>query len=350
MSASAGDQPGMSPGGGPRVSIVIPAYQAVRTLGGTITGALTQTYPDVEVVVVDDGSTDGTAALARAYGDAIVLVSRTNGGLSAARNTGARAATGELIVFCDADDILLPPAVSAMVMAWQQAGGGRRAVTCNAYPLTGEGVNPRRALALRASPPPAQQRVALLRMNIALAICLVPRDLWTELDGFDETLPMVEDWDFWLRAVYGGAEIVYQRAPLALWRWQAGSLSSRRDAMYHWEQEVFRRFAERMAARPTSPLTEQEAEILQERLTHGSPEQLRHEADEALRAGDLATARRLYRATLRRLPQDRKLFLRTWSMTVAPPTGHLWRRRITAIEAAMTRVDASVPTGSEGGR
>ena len=324
----------------PRVSVVIPAYNAIATLGGTITGALTQTYPNVEVVVVDDGSTDGTHDLAAAYADAVVVVHRPNGGLSAARNTGAQRSTGQLLVFCDADDILLPPAVASMVDCWEHAGGGRRAVTCNAYAMTGEGVNPRRALALRAFPPPDRQRAALLRVNIALAIALVPKQLWSDLGGFDETLPMVEDWDFWLRAVFSGTQLLYQRAPHALWRWQANSLSSNRDTMFAWEHEVFRRFADRMAGQ----LTAEESKILHQRLTEGSPEQLRRTADDALLAGDLQTARRLYRQTLKRLPQDRKLWLRTWSMSLLPPTGHLWRRRILSIERAMARLGA--PTQS----
>src|SRR5690606_15764736 len=106
---------GLEGGGGragqdPLVSIVIPCYNHARFLGEAIESALGQTYPRVEVVVVDDGSTDDTAAVVVRY-PAVRYVRQANAGLAAARNAGLRASTGELLVFLDADDRLTPGAL-----------------------------------------------------------------------------------------------------------------------------------------------------------------------------------------------------------------------------------------------
>src|SRR4051812_32277957 len=91
-----------------RVSIIIPTFNRAEWLPATIASALAQDYSDVEVVVVDDGSTDSTSALLDRYGDRIVRLRQPNRGTSAARNAGLACATGEMIVFLDSDDVMLP--------------------------------------------------------------------------------------------------------------------------------------------------------------------------------------------------------------------------------------------------
>jgi glycosyltransferase involved in cell wall biosynthesis len=86
--------------------VVIPAFNAERFLGETIESIQAQDYEPVEIVVVDDGSTDGTARVARSYG--VRLVRQPNGGQAAARNAGIAAAAGELVAFLDADDLWEP--------------------------------------------------------------------------------------------------------------------------------------------------------------------------------------------------------------------------------------------------
>ncbi len=85
-----------------RASIIIPAYNAQRTLAECLTACVAQDYPDFEVIVVDDGSTDGTSAVAQQF-EAVQYHRQPNGGPSSARNTGARLASGEILVYTDAD-------------------------------------------------------------------------------------------------------------------------------------------------------------------------------------------------------------------------------------------------------
>lgn len=91
----------------PRVSVVIPAFDAEQFLGEAIESCLAQTYPQVETIVVDDGSGDRTAAVASEF-EGITLIRQKNRGVAAARNAGVAAGTGELVAFLDADDAMLP--------------------------------------------------------------------------------------------------------------------------------------------------------------------------------------------------------------------------------------------------
>lgn len=107
------------------VSIIIPAYNVEKYLRECLDSALGQTFSDIEVIVVDDGSTDSTPEIIREYAarDARVkCVSQPNGGLSAARNSGLDVASGEWVVFLDSDDILSPTAVSKLVKTAEQIG------------------------------------------------------------------------------------------------------------------------------------------------------------------------------------------------------------------------------------
>ena len=92
----------------PRFSVVIPAYNAAATLARAIDSVRAQTWPAHEIIVVDDGSSDATAEVAARYGDAVHLVRQPNRGVSAARNAGAAAATGDWLAFLDADDWYTP--------------------------------------------------------------------------------------------------------------------------------------------------------------------------------------------------------------------------------------------------
>jgi glycosyltransferase involved in cell wall biosynthesis len=101
----------------PRVSVVIPAYNAARLLGQTLESVTQQRYDDYGVVVIDDGSTDGTADVARRYGPRVQVVSQANAGMSASRNRGADATDSEFIALVDSDDIWHPDKLRLQVAA-----------------------------------------------------------------------------------------------------------------------------------------------------------------------------------------------------------------------------------------
>lgn len=99
------------------VSIIIPAYNCAATIGTAVESCLKQTFRGAEIIVVNDGSTDATAAVLQGFGAGIKVIHQCNGGLAAARNTGMRAATGDFIAWMDADDVAEPERIRLQVQA-----------------------------------------------------------------------------------------------------------------------------------------------------------------------------------------------------------------------------------------
>lgn len=104
----------------PLVSVVFAAYNAHSTLASAIESALTQTYPNIEVIVIDDGSTDRTSDVIRSFGQRVRSAWQPNAGLAAARNAGCRLAQGGLIALMDADDLCSPDRVARQVQAFER--------------------------------------------------------------------------------------------------------------------------------------------------------------------------------------------------------------------------------------
>ena len=103
-----------------RVSIVIPTYNYGEYLGEAISSCLRQSYPDLEIVVVDDGSTDNTRTVCDSFGNKIVYIHQENKGVSAARNAGLERISGEFVTFLDSDDFLTPDSVKVRVAVLRQ--------------------------------------------------------------------------------------------------------------------------------------------------------------------------------------------------------------------------------------
>jgi glycosyltransferase involved in cell wall biosynthesis len=182
------------------VTIIIPTYNYARFLPDAVDSALDQrSVPGpVEVLVIDDGSTDDTAAIAARYGDRIRYHPKINAGLSAARNTGMLEATYDLVVFLDADDKLTPDAISALWQARQRQNSPPAVLAGRdlAVNVKGEPLTPMPVQSLTVTPITAHQLV--LRNRFAPGV-LADRRLLLELGGFDPALRASEDRDMWIR-------------------------------------------------------------------------------------------------------------------------------------------------------
>jgi glycosyltransferase involved in cell wall biosynthesis len=115
----------------PLVSVIIPTYNRARLLPDAMASVLSQTYPRIELIIVDDGSTDETPELLRQYGDRIRVVRQANAGPAIARNRGIAIATGEIIAFLDSDDQWLPTKLERQVASLQAAGPEVVCCLCN---------------------------------------------------------------------------------------------------------------------------------------------------------------------------------------------------------------------------
>jgi len=182
-----------------KISVVIPCYNSAQWICGAVESVLAQTRPADEIIVVDDGSSDDPASALRHFGEKVRLVRRPNGGLSAARNTGVAAATGDHFLFLDADDRLFPDALEKL---------SAQAVATGAGVIYGFAVQRRedptetrlnsRPYAVGEPPKPAE--AAFYWTPIATAGCaLISRDLNDAVGGFDENFRQVEDAEYWLR-------------------------------------------------------------------------------------------------------------------------------------------------------
>ena len=204
------------------LSFVIPARDAAGTIGDTLASLLAQRRGDWEAIVVDDGSTDGTAAVAASTGDPrITVVRRPHEGASAARNHGVALARGEWIAFLDADDWLAPSYVERMLE--RAHADGADAVHCAWARVDAEG--------RETAPPPfdaeGNLREALARRcPFAIHACVVRRQLVQDAGGFDGELACGEDWDLWRRIAGAGARFTHVPERLAYHRVRARSASA----------------------------------------------------------------------------------------------------------------------------
>lgn len=208
----------------PRVSIIIPAFNAVATIHETLDSVLQQTVRDIEIIVVDDGSTDATAAAVMPYlGASVTLVQQPNKGLSAARNTGIAHATGELLLFLDADDLILPDYLACQVSVL--TAHPETCVACCDFRYFPDGF-PQQWRPHSLAPVQPYPLSQLLAGNVLpVHTAVVRRTTIDRVGPFDESLTALEDWDLWLRIALDGGRFQYHPRILALYRQRAGSLS-----------------------------------------------------------------------------------------------------------------------------
>lgn len=210
------------------VSLVVPAYNAERFLEATLESVRAQTLRNFECLVVDDGSTDATGAMALSFRKRDnrfrILTHRANAGLSAARNSGLRAARGRFVAFLDADDLLMRDSLA------------RRAQTCLDHASDAACIGTYAAsatIAEDAARPPPSQAAALPPVTFLSAAGRCPfnanqpmlvAETARRLGGFNEALDQTEDYDFWIRILRAG----YHFAPTP---WRCVTYRARRDSM-----------------------------------------------------------------------------------------------------------------------
>jgi glycosyltransferase involved in cell wall biosynthesis len=180
------------------VSVVIAAYNAGRTLGETLESVRAQTFEDLEVIIVDDGSTDATPAVAVSTGDRRVrLLSQPNAGVSAARNRGADDARGRYLAFLDADDLWTPDKLASQVAALERDKDAGLAYSWTAFIDPGGRRLPGGITVRRDGWVFDDLVLGCFVGNGSSA--LVRRSAFDAVGGFDVTLRTADDWDFYLR-------------------------------------------------------------------------------------------------------------------------------------------------------
>lgn len=250
----------------PRVSVILPAYNAATTLERTLATLLAQTWQDLELIAVDDGSLDRTVALPHAFEPAAIarwgpdrlrIVSQLNGGPSAARNAGARLARGHYLTFLDADDLWTEDKLACQVAAIEQALPASRSdrPAAVAYSWV-DCIDEEEGWLRRGGHPTASGWVYPQMLLVDLVECgsnvLLTRQAFFAVGGFDEGQKTSEDWDLWLRLARYYAFVVVPEVQV-LYRQRAASLSADVWQMERDSFALLRREQQQFMAQQISP-------------------------------------------------------------------------------------------------
>ena len=271
----------------PTVSVIMPAFDAERYLHAAVDSVLRQSFSNLELLIVDDGSTDGTLAIARGYAahdPRVRVLQQENAGPGPARNTGFRAAEGRLFAFLDSDDewdttfleeqiaiLRARPDVDVVVGNARNRGGARDGQPSR--PLRGEG----RPIAL----------TEILGDETCLFIMAVfRRDVIDAIGGFDPEIFTNEEYEMWIRAAMAGFTFTRHTTPLGWYSNRPDSLSANDTRMLSGILRVFAKTRRQLT--PGSP----EVSILDRQVARFAAELAAAEARGSLERGDTREAAR----------------------------------------------------------
>jgi glycosyltransferase involved in cell wall biosynthesis len=217
----------------PKVSVIVPAYNAMNYLPQTITNVLKQTYQDFEIVIINDGSTDNIQAWIAQINDAQVkLVSQSNQGLAGARNRGIQESVGEYLAFLDADDLWEHTKLAKQVEVLDGEPEAGLVYTWVAY-IDEVGNTTGRVVNNLNNQQEGYIWRQLTKQNLVEcgSVAMIRRECFTKCGVFDQNLgSFVEDWDMWLRIakIYPFKVI---KEPLVYYRQVTNSASRNWEAM-----------------------------------------------------------------------------------------------------------------------
>ena len=240
----------------PLVSIVIPAYNASNYLAEAIDSALAQTYPNVEIIVVNDGSKDdgATERIALSYGDKIRYFSKENGGSSSALNMGIANMTGEWFSWLSHDDLYVPEKLEKQVAYMNSLDLDTTELSSHIFFSANDLIdstnktirasNQRLALAIAKRLRSISHNGYLLAEptahNFYGCSCLIHKSALASVGGFDENLRLINDMDLWHRLYHAGYQVHYLPEALVMCRIHSAQLSRSIGYSYHNpEQDMF---------------------------------------------------------------------------------------------------------------
>ncbi|HET7763756.1 MAG TPA: glycosyltransferase [Burkholderiales bacterium] len=236
----------------PLVSVVIPAYNCADFIGDALDSVLDQGYPALEIIVVDDGSTDATCDVVARRGSGVTLVRQANAGAAAARNIAIARSRGQYLAFLDADDLWLPGKLRLQVDHLEShADVG---LCCTRWNLLRPDEDGRYRIERAAAPESVAVDAKfagwvycelLLDCEVWTSTVLMRRELAGRIGGFDVKLRRGQDYDYWLRASRA-TRIDRLDAPLALYRMQVEH--DRKFPDVNWELKVIRHALEQWGA------------------------------------------------------------------------------------------------------
>ena len=216
----------------PLVSVVIPTYNRANTICRAIESTLGQTYENIELIIVDDGSTDDTHAKLAGYGKRIRVIKQNNAGPSVARNRGIEISTGEILTFLDSDDLWMPTKIERQVAILEQVEKSVPCCLCNTIIRNSNG-DERLSFDLARVYPRYDEGVWMNATEILSTRCIfftqavaIRRETLQKVGGFNESLLVMEDHEMALKLSLEGPW-AYIQEPLVIYnRGTRGSLAN----------------------------------------------------------------------------------------------------------------------------
>ncbi|MCP5004008.1 MAG: glycosyltransferase [Planctomycetes bacterium] len=205
------------------VSVIIPTYNYAHFIERCINSVLSQTYKNIEIIVVDDGSSDNTVYILKKYGKKINYYSQKNSGLSNARNTGIKFSKGDVLQFLDSDDILATTAIEDRIKLMD---ADKMVIICRNQLF--EKFTENGPVSVGEYKLPAiKSAKAILYSNIApVHAFLVHKNVVNQIGLFDESLDACEDYDYWFRVYKSGFEFSFCNKVLVYYQKHSDSMSS----------------------------------------------------------------------------------------------------------------------------
>jgi len=314
----------------PRVSVIIPAYNAAATLVATLDSVLNQTFKDFEIICVDDGSTDATLPIIKEYGDSVRLLEQANNGPAAARNNGARNSSGEYLAFLDADDIWAPEFLARSV-ATLDVDPNLSLVYCNCALADSDGLPLDTSLVGNGfDHAPSLNELLTQLWPIMPSAAVVRRSAYDKCGGYRDALKgasfRFEDVDFWIKMREQGP-FSYIDEPLITWRFAWFPKQLKRLPDYSKALHVFEAYLQERYGVSAAPLVDARTRAPRSILaTIGL---------KALRDGDRPRARAAFARAIRVDPYRLKNYLR-WMRTWLP---HRLAQSLSGGKARRTRSD-----------
>jgi glycosyltransferase involved in cell wall biosynthesis len=279
-----------------RVSVVIPAHNAGPFLGEALDSVFAQGLDDPEVVVVDDGSTDDTTRVARSYGRGVQLLSQPRSGSGHARNRGLEATSGELVAFLDADDVWVAEK-SRLQLPRLEEDPGLGLVFSDMISFRDGRPDDRTYFQERGFDGRCTPSAIFLHDIVSTPTVILRRACLDAVGRFDETLPIGQDTDLWLRIVLEFPFAVVNR-PLVRRRLHAGNTTKNQRLLVRCSREIWKRYVDRCIEKEPEMRERLQDELRQRQWDHGfvegccllregRPRQARHHLGEAIRAAPL---------------------------------------------------------------
>lgn len=246
----------------PLVSIIIPALNAERFIADAIESILAQDVEPLEVVVIDDGSSDATAAIAGRYGPPVRCISQANRGLPGARNRGLAEARGDLIGFCDADDMFMPGCLKLQLE--------KLAAHPDKDLVVGRYVNE----TMVSAPGEAMAFTPLEASDdyiMSMSVSLVRRHVFDRVGRFDEEMRHCDDWDWFMRAREAQVPILFHPGCIMRRRLHDGNMTRNEDASRRYRALMLKRSLDRR--RQGGVIAQSLASLASQDERSGGPEQ-----------------------------------------------------------------------------